>query len=462
MLILLIIICVAVLLYSVKIEPNWIEINRYKMVHPALKKSVTIAHISDLHLNKISYREKKLRKLLREKVRPDIIVFTGDVFDYFGENHKIALSGELKLLIKFIASLPGEKYLVWGEGICNNRHLLGKRLVELGVHILEDESVVLDNFPDITLTGKLPELASFSLTEGIDGLSLTAGSTNLNSFIHYQAPNSSTLQDYDFTGTVSFSENSGGLGLTFYSQYSRYSDRFYRIRWAGASPIPELSPHGTGKIKGVWKYSKSLSSNTIYNFRIRAITEHSKTIIKARFWQKGNPEPDYWGIDAYDDSINRLHDGTIGVWTSGAGEKILFDNFLLVNSKDVEQIIMEEQFDDKAAYLRKWNTEKLFVKTIRPFVKREINILLTHSSEIVNDYKIEGFYLILAGDTHGGQVCWPWGYPIFKEKKIPAKHYSGLYNIGEMKVYTSKGIGTSRLPIRMFCRPEIAVFEFVK
>ena len=37
----------------------------------------------------------------------------------------------------------------------------------------------------------------------------------------------------------------------------------------------------------------------------------------------------------------------------------------------------------------------------------------------------------------------------------------GLYTVGEKKMplYVNRGIGTSNLPIRFFCRPEITVFH---
>lgn len=34
-----------------------------------------------------------------------------------------------------------------------------------------------------------------------------------------------------------------------------------------------------------------------------------------------------------------------------------------------------------------------------------------------------------------------------------------MYEIGEMKVYVNRGIGTTRLPLRFLSKPEITVFE---
>ena len=64
--------------------------------------------------------------------------------------------------------------------------------------------------------------------------------------------------------------------------------------------------------------------------------------------------------------------------------------------------------------------------------------------------------LILSGHTHGGQVnllgyvpYTPWG---------SGKYLKGMYDQNNTKIYVSKGIGTTFLPIRFGAKAEIAVF----
>jgi predicted MPP superfamily phosphohydrolase len=64
--------------------------------------------------------------------------------------------------------------------------------------------------------------------------------------------------------------------------------------------------------------------------------------------------------------------------------------------------------------------------------------------------------LILAGHTHGGQVRIPWIGPMAWEL-IPGGYVSGRYDAGGSMVYVSRGIGTSILPVRFACAPEIVV-----
>lgn len=69
--------------------------------------------------------------------------------------------------------------------------------------------------------------------------------------------------------------------------------------------------------------------------------------------------------------------------------------------------------------------------------------------------------LLLCGHTHGGQVRVPlWG-AIVTESKYHKKYEAGLYQAHGVPLYVSRGIGVSVFPVRIFCRPEIAVLDLV-
>jgi predicted MPP superfamily phosphohydrolase len=67
------------------------------------------------------------------------------------------------------------------------------------------------------------------------------------------------------------------------------------------------------------------------------------------------------------------------------------------------------------------------------------------------------FNLCLAGHTHGGQITL-FGWPIWKPPGS-GPFASGQYETTACKLYISRGIGTSLLPVRFGARPEIAVFD---
>lgn len=86
-------------------------------------------------------------------------------------------------------------------------------------------------------------------------------------------------------------------------------------------------------------------------------------------------------------------------------------------------------------------------------------ILLTHSPDMFVKVP-EGINLTLAGHTHGGQIRIPFIGPIFTASKFGDKYSKGLIEENERKLITTTGIGTSILPIRFNCLPEIVVIEF--
>jgi uncharacterized protein len=66
--------------------------------------------------------------------------------------------------------------------------------------------------------------------------------------------------------------------------------------------------------------------------------------------------------------------------------------------------------------------------------------------------------LTLCGHTHGGQVRLPFIGPPFVPSKHGVKPYAyGLYAEGERRLIVSAGLGTSHLPVRFLCPPEVVV-----
>jgi len=85
------------------------------------------------------------------------------------------------------------------------------------------------------------------------------------------------------------------------------------------------------------------------------------------------------------------------------------------------------------------------------------SILLSHTPEVYDQAAGAGFDLILCGHTHGGQLCLPGGIPIKLEAILPRRMGSGTWRHAGMVGYTSVGAGTSLLPVRLNCPPEITL-----
>ena len=83
-------------------------------------------------------------------------------------------------------------------------------------------------------------------------------------------------------------------------------------------------------------------------------------------------------------------------------------------------------------------------------------ILLTHSPEIFIKADLAKFDLVLAGHTHGGQIRLPGIGALW----LPAGSEgfeSGWFYGRFARMYVTRGVGTSVLPFRFLCRPEIAL-----
>lgn len=89
-------------------------------------------------------------------------------------------------------------------------------------------------------------------------------------------------------------------------------------------------------------------------------------------------------------------------------------------------------------------------------------ILLSHSP-VGAEYAAPGTFVVISGHTHGGQVCWPWGTPLaMVDKKVPRRYASGMVDIAGQRTYVTRGLGTSLLPIRLFCRPELTILTLAQ
>jgi predicted MPP superfamily phosphohydrolase len=108
---------------------------------------------------------------------------------------------------------------------------------------------------------------------------------------------------------------------------------------------------------------------------------------------------------------------------------------------------------DDAHFYRVDNIEK----AAAPIPHDEFSILISHTPEIYRQAAHAGFNLMLSGHTHGGQICLPGGMPITLEAVLPRHMGSGAWKYRDMTGYTSVGAGSSVVPVRFNCPPEITL-----
>lgn len=85
-------------------------------------------------------------------------------------------------------------------------------------------------------------------------------------------------------------------------------------------------------------------------------------------------------------------------------------------------------------------------------------VLVVHEPDFADVSAQTGrFELQLSGHSHGGQIIFPFlGPPLLPPyaRKYPLGHYQ----VGEMTLYTNRGLGMLPPKVRINCRPEITVF----
>ena len=108
---------------------------------------------------------------------------------------------------------------------------------------------------------------------------------------------------------------------------------------------------------------------------------------------------------------------------------------------------------DDAHFYRMDNIEK----AAQGFPREEFSILVSHTPEIYMQAAHADFNLLLAGHTHGGQICLPGGVPITLDSALPRAMGAGRWQYHDMIGYTSVGVGCSIVPVRFNCPPEITL-----
>jgi predicted MPP superfamily phosphohydrolase len=132
------------------------------------------------------------------------------------------------------------------------------------------------------------------------------------------------------------------------------------------------------------------------------------------------------------------------------GIRMLLNEYEAIKHND--QCIYLAGIDD-AHFYRADNIEK----AVCGIPSDEFSILLSHTPEIYRQAALADFNLLLSGHTHGGQICFPGQIPITLDSVLPRSMGSGSWKYRDMIGYTSVGAGSSVVPVRFNCPPEITL-----
>jgi uncharacterized protein len=101
----------------------------------------------------------------------------------------------------------------------------------------------------------------------------------------------------------------------------------------------------------------------------------------------------------------------------------------------------------------------------RPNPAANLTLGLTHSPEprVLDRFAADGYELVMAGHTHGGQLCVPFYGAIVTNCELDRSRAKGPSRWGaHTQLHVSAGIGTSPYaPVRFCCRPEATLLTLV-
>ncbi|HCQ91506.1 MAG TPA: metallophosphoesterase [Clostridium sp.] len=99
-------------------------------------------------------------------------------------------------------------------------------------------------------------------------------------------------------------------------------------------------------------------------------------------------------------------------------------------------------------------------ETMNGINESDINLLILHEPDLIDDFKDYPIDLALAGHSHGGQVYIPFYGPIINNV-LSEKYNKGFYQLNnerKTKLYVNTGLGNTKLRPRLGNIPEITTF----
>ncbi|SHM88798.1 metallophosphoesterase [Gracilibacillus kekensis] len=188
------------------------------------------------------------------------------------------------------------------------------------------------------------------------------------------------------------------------------------------------------------------TGDLIDNPRTYKVTQKLVTILDqiqtkdGKYWIYGNHDHGGYGTDILRDIFNQggfelLQNRHRQINKNGDIINILGVDDVLLGKPDIKQALQEVD-------------------------QNFLTILLAHEpdfADVVKNYPVD---IQLSGHSHGGQVQLPFiGY--IYTPHLAEKYVEGFYSVGSfpLQLYVSRGIGTTRLPYRFFCKPEITVYH---
>ena len=96
-----------------------------------------------------------------------------------------------------------------------------------------------------------------------------------------------------------------------------------------------------------------------------------------------------------------------------------------------------------------------FIESLPPRRPDLLRIVLAHFPDQIRRIRLLAADLVLAGHTHGGQICTPWGWPPITHDSLPRRYARGVHRVDGSWLVVNRGFGFATFAVRAFCPAEV-------
>jgi predicted MPP superfamily phosphohydrolase len=444
-----------------------------------------IVHLSDLHIS----RDRPLLHRLLERTAaadPDLILISGDIIDDVPSTRE--MEPRIAATAAFVSELRRIAPVIAVQGHSEHQGKVLAALDRAGAEFLSNEGRRISGIlllglnqqagdDEWALQWHSPFRAVRWKGEWLYGA--TRGEPFRNFYSHWD-PEPLSLTDeagplswsgYEVVCDTLIDNEDAGAGIVVHSRFVLGEDRLYSLtrgKGKGVPPTFSLWARGT-----VYEDGSDLDTGVApqagrwYRMRVRTEVEPGAVRILARVWAADAPEPREWQARAVDRSKTRIEAGTAGLWAWGGGT-VVYRNFRVIGPGGEVLVTAPLTGRGRPPEFREGTraTRLALALARSPYVPPDTpTVLLSHTPAVALEAAKRGIDVVLAGHTHGGQIRLPFFGALTTRDPLGARYDFGRYYFpsptrrGLTTLYVNAGIGTSILPIRVWCPPRFAVIE---
>lgn len=99
-------------------------------------------------------------------------------------------------------------------------------------------------------------------------------------------------------------------------------------------------------------------------------------------------------------------------------------------------------------------------RLLREVPPDEPRLLLAHNPDFIGRFLEKNLHvdLMMCGHTHGGQIRMPLVGAPHIDSRYGQRYARGLNHNRQIQIYTTRGLGTVGLPVRLACPPEVVLY----